>query len=196
VSALVVGIILDRGREEGVDKCRLSEARLARHLCLLERAIPAMYVLRTMIVKAAPRFATILCLLNVRLERDACTCAFAFDEDVPLVGQLRCMLADVNNVRGAYTYIGNANWGRGFGHGVLCVEDAGVGVSEAAISGGIREVARAQYQRRSAGRDREGSFCYGVGGFGGWCGECCVAVLLYNLASSPFSARPLGRREA
>jgi hypothetical protein len=49
-----------------------------------------------MIVKAAPRFATILCLSNVRFEWGAWMLALA--EDVPLVGQLRCLLAEVNIV--------------------------------------------------------------------------------------------------
>lgn len=32
VASLVVGIVLDGGREEGVDKCRLSEARFTSYL--------------------------------------------------------------------------------------------------------------------------------------------------------------------
>lgn len=32
--ALVVGVVLDRGREEGVDKCSLSEARFASNLLI------------------------------------------------------------------------------------------------------------------------------------------------------------------
>lgn len=96
VSALVVGIVLDSGREEGVDEGRLSEARLARHLRVLEfYTCCVLCPARTMIVKAAPRFATILCLLNVRHER--CACAPA--ENIPLVGQLRCSLASANRCK-------------------------------------------------------------------------------------------------
>lgn len=69
VAALVVGIVLDGGREKRVDEGRLSEARLASNLSLSVRLLAptCMPVLRTMMVKFAPRFATILCLSQVRL---------------------------------------------------------------------------------------------------------------------------------
>jgi hypothetical protein len=65
VAALVVGVVLDGGGEEGVDECSLSETRLASDL--LELATEEMFRLtmaHTIIVKAAPRFATILCLMK------------------------------------------------------------------------------------------------------------------------------------
>jgi hypothetical protein len=64
VAALVVGVVLNGGGEEGVDEGRLSKARFASNL--RELAIAAgqgkEMGVGTMMVKAAPRFATILCL--------------------------------------------------------------------------------------------------------------------------------------
>ena len=65
MSALVVGIVLDSGREEGVDESRLSQPGFASNLghvsiCPLQINPPTN--MPTMIVKAAPLFATILCL--------------------------------------------------------------------------------------------------------------------------------------
>jgi hypothetical protein len=67
VSSLVVGVVLDRGGEEGVDEGRLSEPRLASNLKQSDGVFDAWLSSCTMMVKAAPRFATILCLCYVRL---------------------------------------------------------------------------------------------------------------------------------
>ncbi len=77
VSALVVGIVLDGGREERVDKGGLSKASLSGNLRRKPLAIPRHWFFvygsfgskcscckqtqHTIIVKPAPRFATILC---------------------------------------------------------------------------------------------------------------------------------------
>ena len=61
MAALVVGIVLDRGGEEGVDECSLSATRLASNLYDMSFNPKSPKVnLCTMIVKAAPRLATIL----------------------------------------------------------------------------------------------------------------------------------------
>jgi hypothetical protein len=71
-----------------------------------------------------------------------------------------------------------------------------VGVSEAAsqwmrVRSGTSAVTRREMQvETEKARSAMESAVWGDGG------ESCVAVLLYNLALSPFSARPLGRREA
>jgi hypothetical protein len=61
VSALVIGIVLDGGREECVDEGSFAQSRLASNLKRIStypgNLMP--YIL-TIIVKAAPRFATIL----------------------------------------------------------------------------------------------------------------------------------------
>lgn len=90
VSSLVVGIVLDCRREERVDEGRLSEARLASHLGQSAGAVRGMGYRGhgTMMVKAAPRLATILCLSYVRLRR--CVSAWA---SIPLVGELCGVLA-------------------------------------------------------------------------------------------------------
>lgn len=84
MSALVIGVVLDGGREEGVDEGGLAQARLASNLTIqvgvlvtqkqteLETSCcsHAVYAFvngkiegqsRTMMVKPAPRLATILC---------------------------------------------------------------------------------------------------------------------------------------
>ena len=73
VTSLVVGIVLDGCREESVDECRLSKARLASNLYrLVSKSITGRMAARrselflssvkhTIIVKPAPRLATILC---------------------------------------------------------------------------------------------------------------------------------------
>jgi hypothetical protein len=63
VSALVVGVVLNGGGKECVDEGRLSESRLASNLQIISvYRIAYMYPQRhTMMVKAAPLFATILC---------------------------------------------------------------------------------------------------------------------------------------
>lgn len=76
VSAFVVGIVLDGGRKESVDKGGLSKARLSSNLRVRALAIPRLESLtqrqqsfsmmqtcqtHTIIVKLAPRLATILC---------------------------------------------------------------------------------------------------------------------------------------
>ena len=89
MAALVVGIVLDRGREEGVDECGLSASRLASNLydVSLEKKIPDFNEF-TMIVKAAPRFATILCLRRVRLDQRE-----EFAQSIPLVRELESVLS-------------------------------------------------------------------------------------------------------
>jgi hypothetical protein len=72
VSSLVVGIVLDGGREEGVDEGCLSETGLASNLCASDLIDSISWGMRTMIVKAAPRLATILCLSCVSLGPYAC----------------------------------------------------------------------------------------------------------------------------
>jgi hypothetical protein len=70
VAALVVGIVLNGGREKGVDEGRLSQSRLSGNLIEASLA-PARAeqfprtVEHTIIVKAAPRFATILWLYKL-----------------------------------------------------------------------------------------------------------------------------------
>jgi hypothetical protein len=76
VSSLVVGIVLDGGGEEGVDEGRLSEPGLASNLIRSDGVFDSWMGSCTIIVKAAPRFATILCLYYIRLsgcvfDRDA-----------------------------------------------------------------------------------------------------------------------------
>jgi hypothetical protein len=96
VSTLVVGIVLDRGGEERVDEGRLSESRLARNLSMLDYVhVHPVYAFHTMIVKAAPRFATILCLSNVRPRWGT----YALAGEIPLVGQLQHMLAKYVRLR-------------------------------------------------------------------------------------------------
>ena len=67
MTALVIGVILDGCREEGVDEGGLSKPRFTSNLSdcyhLLSMLRRHNGVL-TIIVKAAPRFATILCLHN------------------------------------------------------------------------------------------------------------------------------------
>lgn len=64
MSSAMIGVVLDGRGKEGVDEGRLSEARLSCHLTSLSDTIglDALGCPRTMIVKAAPRLATILCL--------------------------------------------------------------------------------------------------------------------------------------
>lgn len=65
VAALVVGVVLDSGGEEGVDEGGLSKTRLASNLLRLDNEMAkAIGEGHTMMVKAAPRFATILCLIQ------------------------------------------------------------------------------------------------------------------------------------
>lgn len=60
----VVCVILDRCREQGVNKSGLSKTRLSCNLTVGEFCshLGRILSILTMIVKAAPRFATILCL--------------------------------------------------------------------------------------------------------------------------------------
>lgn len=101
VSSLVVGIVLDGGGEEGVDEGRLSEPRLASNLWRSVRGMMQCWMMLTMMVKAAPRFATILCLCYVRLDvivssRDVC---------IPLVGQLRVLVSmSIMKLRQVYVH--------------------------------------------------------------------------------------------
>jgi len=151
-----------------------------------------LYAIRTMIVKAAPRFATILCLLNVRLERGACVLV----EDVPLVGQLRCLLARVNTAVEGCIHTLAMPIGDADSAIVSCVLRMWLWVVVLGwpVSGGLWGVNARNYQKTSTERGRGSSFCVRVrtacrGSVLGGGGECCVVVLLYNLAS-PFSARP------
>jgi len=63
VSALVIGVVLNGGGEEGVDECSLSESRFASNLLSIRIYLSKREHLQrnTMMVKAAPLFATILC---------------------------------------------------------------------------------------------------------------------------------------
>lgn len=69
VAALVIGIVLDGGGEESVDEGSLSQSRLSGNLQTgsleLKLNIGHSKLRHTIIVKAAPRFATILCLDNI-----------------------------------------------------------------------------------------------------------------------------------
>lgn len=68
MSLLVVGIVLDGGGEQRVDEGGLSQPRLSRNLdAFVSRFSQQAFIGEwepTMIVKAAPRFATILCLVH------------------------------------------------------------------------------------------------------------------------------------
>ena len=84
VSSLVVGIVLDGGGEERVDEGSFSKARLASNLWAV--SVPTDHGdsrVHTMIVKEAPRLATILCL---------CYCQVMWmrvrPRGIPLVGEL------------------------------------------------------------------------------------------------------------
>jgi len=85
VATLVVGIIFDGGGEERVNEGGLSESGFTSNLrkseVMLERS---KYKAHTMMVKLAPRFATILCLFWVRLLKMVSTPKGC----IPLVGQL------------------------------------------------------------------------------------------------------------
>lgn len=63
VPALVVGVVLDGGGKERVDKGRLAQARLASNLERRSACTSTRHAVKqpTMMVKPAPRFATILC---------------------------------------------------------------------------------------------------------------------------------------
>lgn len=110
VSALVVGVVLDGGGEEGVDESGLSESGLASNLEKSEIA-PVAHALcprHTIIVKAAPRFATILWLSKVR-DTQRGTCASC----LPTAGwaTARRVSDSLREFAGTGTHIGNANWG-------------------------------------------------------------------------------------
>ncbi len=64
VSSLVVGIVLDGGREERVDESSLSKTGLSSNLCHVSVLMGHEHDGRvhTMMVNEAPRLATILCL--------------------------------------------------------------------------------------------------------------------------------------
>lgn len=65
MATFVVGVVLDGCGEEGVDKGGLSESRLAGNLMKSATAVVLSFIMaHTMIVNAAPRFATILCLIQ------------------------------------------------------------------------------------------------------------------------------------
>ena len=92
VTALVVGIVFNGGGEQGVDEGSLSQSRLSGNLdaILLVSRIPAGHskLRHTIIVNAAPRFATILCLEKFPLEmfhRQFQRCRRKY---TPLVGEL------------------------------------------------------------------------------------------------------------
>ena len=63
VPALVIGVVLDGGGEERVDEGGLAQSRLASDLLSSQNTLqrPHHPVILTIIVKAAPLFATILC---------------------------------------------------------------------------------------------------------------------------------------
>ncbi len=86
MATAVVGVVLNRRREESIDKGRLAKPRFASNLkaCQpLDNRARSEWRSLTIIVKAAPRLATILCLdANCKQEhmlRDT-------GEDVPLIG--------------------------------------------------------------------------------------------------------------
>jgi hypothetical protein len=88
MTAAVIGVVLDGGGEERVDEGGLAETRLAGNLQegqWIVDAIGAGGHELTMIVKAAPRFATILWLKRGTLVggRRYSSCMY-----VPLIGQL------------------------------------------------------------------------------------------------------------
>jgi hypothetical protein len=64
-------------------------------------------------VKAAPRFATILCLCYVRLN------AFVSSRNVHTAGWAAASIRQYisHGKPNIYTYIGNANWGQTLSHG-------------------------------------------------------------------------------
>lgn len=63
VAPLMIRVILDRGGKEGVDERSFAQAGLSSDLQFVSRRFQRHHRdARTMIVNAAPRFATILCL--------------------------------------------------------------------------------------------------------------------------------------
>lgn len=132
VSAFMVCIVLDRGREKSVDECGFAQARLSSNLyCIHQSTAPFGFwyryfgvkggerISRTIIVKAAPRFATILCLFNpsqstLSMLRERGICSL-----IPLVGQLceRSAIFDPCSLPASCgkTYIGDTNWRSGLG---------------------------------------------------------------------------------
>lgn len=106
VAALVVGVVFDGGREECVDEGRLSEARLASNLVRLDNEVYGRSSSgHTMIVKAAPRFATILCLVKCQAVlhvRQRAHYLWLGNYDRPL--------AVYYFIPSGCTHIGNANW--------------------------------------------------------------------------------------
>lgn len=96
VAALVIGVILNSGREEGVDEGSLSQSRLSGNLSM--ELVSRQWTLllncklrHTMIVNAAPRFATILCLKgyqSVCLSWSNLSHRLSSREYAPLVGEL------------------------------------------------------------------------------------------------------------
>ena len=62
MSAFMVGVVFDSCGEEGVDEGSLSQARFASHLEISAQLLQNSKRGGTMIVNAAPLFATILCL--------------------------------------------------------------------------------------------------------------------------------------
>lgn len=62
MSSLVIGVVLDSGGEEGIDECSLAQARFASNLDKVSRDTKDSDSSgHTIIVNAAPLFATILC---------------------------------------------------------------------------------------------------------------------------------------
>lgn len=78
----MVGVVLDRGREQGVDERSLSQSRFSGNL---GRQTDSMARIKgpTMMVKAAPRLATILCLCSLDMDNLNWVTGYT-----PLVGEL------------------------------------------------------------------------------------------------------------
>lgn len=65
MSALMIGVVLNGSREKGIDECGFSEPRFSCDLITVSfLQILSIDAFPTIIVKAAPRFATILCLIS------------------------------------------------------------------------------------------------------------------------------------
>jgi hypothetical protein len=70
MAALVVGVVLDGRGEEGVDEGGLAKARLAGNLMTVRGRFLGTKNQLTMMVNAAPLFATILCLVSCECESE------------------------------------------------------------------------------------------------------------------------------
>jgi hypothetical protein len=114
VTALVVGVVLDRSGKKGVDEGSLSKSRLASDLGLSVLSMTGVGAQSfTIMVKAAPRLATILCLRQQLEWHEAGTVKDKYTVGWGAVGR---DISETISEQGLGTYIGNANWRCGFGH--------------------------------------------------------------------------------